>query len=78
MAEKGRMKVNLRIDSPTQGDRKTDGINFTKESYEKLLGDAVDKGNISKVMISGPPIMNQKICSFLRKNYHRPDLYLLV
>ena len=76
LAEKDRIKLTFRLKDKDRKDSKN--IKFTQRSFEDLLGEKVDRGSVSKVWICGPPKMNQNLCAFMRRSYHRKDLYLIV
>ena len=79
LAEKGRLNLTLKFrENPHGKIQEGANIKFTKENFQDILQDKMDKGDVSRVWICGPPGMNIVVSKFLRETYKDPNLYLIV
>jgi NAD(P)H-flavin reductase len=79
LAEVGRLKITFKFKTSPQGKVAEGGnVAFTEKGFHTLLEEKLRARDVSRIWICGPPGMNIMVSKFLRENYSKPDLYLIV
>ena len=67
LAEKGRLNLTLKFREDPHGMIQAgNNLSFTKQNFQDILSEKMNKGDVSRVWICGPPGMNIMVSKFLR------------
>lgn len=78
LAEAGRIALTLRLkEDPSGRVREGPNLRLSRTGFEQLLAERLEKEEVSRVWICGPPRMNEGVSRFLREEFPSVS-YLIV